>query len=173
MKKRNTLIHAWNIFTWMETAIAAVLVILLIVPMFFHIRPYVVLSGSMEPVIHTGAVSYIDTSVEFEKINSEDIIAFSTNDKNVTHRVYQVNGDSTLTTKGDANQTPDIRRVSKQEYLGKYVISIPYLGYIIVFLQNKPAIYFAAITLLLVNVAGNLIVKKLSSGSKKIPQYSL
>lgn len=172
MNKKKIMIRIWNTFTWIETAIAAMLVILLLLPLLFHIRPYVVMSGSMEPVIHTGAVSYIDTSVEFDQIVNEDIIAFSSKGKNVTHRVYQVNGDSTLTTKGDANRTPDIRKVSEDDYIGRYIVSIPYLGYAVVFFQDTPNIYFAVAFILLINIAGNLAVRKKSS-SKKIPSYRI
>ena len=40
-------------------------------------------------------------------------------------------------TRGDANPAEDLARVTKENYLGKAVLSVPYLGYAVMFLQRR------------------------------------
>ena len=54
-------------------------------PRIFGYVPYVVLSGSMEPVIGTGAVAFINTNDR--AVSEGDIIAYSLEDTVVIHRV--------------------------------------------------------------------------------------
>ena len=56
-----------------------------------------------------------------------------------THRVYDikvVEGEPYYITKGDANNAPDQREVSKREIIGKVLFSVPYLGYAVDFAQK-------------------------------------
>ena len=41
-----------------------------------NIEPRIVLSGSMEPKIHTGSICFINKKVPYDKIKTGDIIAF-------------------------------------------------------------------------------------------------
>ena len=71
------------------------------------IRPYVVLSGSMEPVIRTGSLCFVYRRADYEDICTGDIIAFHVQGGNlVTHRVIAVTEEG-LETKGDANELSD------------------------------------------------------------------
>ena len=72
----------------------------------FGIRPYVVLSGSMEPEIKTGSVVFVNQNVKFSELEKGDIITYKTGDVMVTHRVHEKNGDKIIT-KGDANDSLD------------------------------------------------------------------
>ena len=64
-------------------------------------KPYVVLSGSMEPVIPVGSVVIIDQSKT--AVSARDIAAFSRNGQTVTHRIIKETEDGFIT-KGDANK---------------------------------------------------------------------
>ena len=90
----------------------------------------------MEPVIHKGSLSFINTHSRYEDIKQGDIIAFQaiTGDK-VTHRVSEVTEDG-LRTKGDANKVDDVVLIKESNFLGKNIFSIPYLGYAIISLQT-------------------------------------
>ncbi len=105
--------------------IAAVLFV--VMPLLGY-KPYVVLSGSMEPVVHTGAVAYINTHAT---LPSEGEIAAYTleNGEVVTHRVVSVAGGHTYTFKGDANDVADLNTVEAGQIVGTYMFSIPGLGY--------------------------------------------
>ena len=100
--------------------------LVLLIPGFFGIRPYVVYSGSMEPEISTGAVVFTKEG-EFSP-KKGDIITFHNGDTVVTHRVVKKEKDIFIT-KGDANKTerscsPQRRHRSS----GGVVFHLPYLA---------------------------------------------
>lgn len=106
-----------------------IIAIISILPRFFGMKPYIVLSGSMEPNIKTGSMAYIDIRQDPYSMHTGDIITYQLNDSSITHRII----DETVTTvitKGDANEEPDYSPVSRQDILGKFLFSIPYLGYL-------------------------------------------
>lgn len=102
-----------------------------IVSPFFGWRTGIVLSGSMEPAIHTGSVVIVRPIVS-ENIKKGDVIMYSSHDKSVliTHRVANVENEPVLqfTTKGDANNNSDVNPVAPGQIVGIVVSSIPYLG---------------------------------------------
>lgn len=98
------------------------------------IKSYVVQTGSMEPTIPTGSVTYTQKADEYKK---GDIISFKNeSDQTITHRIIKVNKKDSFTTKGDANNTPDSSLVTKSSIVGKVTYSIPHVGKIINFLQT-------------------------------------
>lgn len=110
--------------------------ILVLVLYIFGIKPYVVISGSMETNIKIGSVSFINTRYPYEKIKVGDIIAFKRDSIFATHRVVEIT-DEGFKTKGDANNTVDGKIVSQEEYVGKNIFSIPKIGYVIQATQTK------------------------------------
>lgn len=100
-----------------------------ILPRIAGIKPYIVLSGSMEPQIQTGSMAYIDSNIDPYAIHKGDIITYKLSDTIVTHRVVDETVAS-VTTKGDANEEQDFSPVVRSNILGKYLFSIPYLGYL-------------------------------------------
>ncbi len=138
-----------------NTALAAgfVTAMVLLLPGFFGIRPYVVYSGSMEPEIPTGAVVF--TKEEDFSPKEGDIITFRVNDAIVTHRVIE-NRNGICTTKGDANKTADPVSVEQSQIIGRVVFRLPYLGYVIHFLRARipfTAVVFAACLAVIVDLA--------------------
>ncbi len=128
----NSLIH-------LVSAAVLVAVIALIIVTASGYRPYVVLSGSMEPEIKTGSVCLIDTSCDYDELEVGDVIAFTNGRISVTHRIYEMR-DGLIRTKGDANESPDQYFISEGNYFGRYVGSIPLAGYAVVWLQTKRGI---------------------------------
>lgn len=109
------------------------------------IRFFVVLSGSMEPSIHTASVVLVASQDKYVK---NDVITFLANPKaklrdanaTVTHRVVNVKDDEgrrMYETKGDANNAPDRETVAQSSVLGKVLFSIPYLGKLIAFTKTQ------------------------------------
>ena len=129
----------------------------LVTPILFHIKPYVVMSGSMEPKIHTGAVAYVDTNFTGAEAEIGDIIAFESGDIFVTHRVVDIDASNELITKGDANDAEDIAPISRDKVIGKTVFSVPFVGYVIERVRGKLLMYVAALIILL-NVMMNLLL---------------
>lgn len=100
------------------------------------IEPYVVLSGSMEPKLHVGSLSFINKKYNYEDIKKDDIIAFKTDSGAlVAHRVYSIENNEFIT-KGDANENVDVASVNKLNYIGKNVFNIPYVGYAVRWIQT-------------------------------------
>ncbi len=92
------------------------------------IRCYIVMSGSMEPAIPTGSVCFVNTCVKYEDIQEGDVIAFFHGGGMVTHRVLSVT-DEGLETKGDANGRSDGITTGPENFHGKTIFHIPYVGY--------------------------------------------
>ena len=100
------------------------------------IRPLTVMSGSMEPSIKTGSVALIETNLtDFNKIEKGDIITFDIGGSFVTHRVVDITEDGVYT-KGDANNAKDPWIVTDANYYGKELFSVPYIGFLIVFIRQ-------------------------------------
>jgi signal peptidase len=136
--------------------------VLFIIPSIAGYKPFIVQSGSMEPEIKTGAVAYNNTHAKLEEVKVGDVIVFKTKDTHVTHRVIKINNDGTFTTKGDANETEDLAPVKFEQYKGKTAFTIPYLGYVLKYVQNKKAVF-----ILVTAVGLNLVYAVFSSEDKK------
>ena len=95
---------------------------------------YVVMSGSMEPKIHTGSL-VVDWPAKSYEVG--DIITFGPDTKTqtpTTHRIVEkrsVLEQATYITKGDANNTADTREITNTDVIGKVRLAIPYLGYVL------------------------------------------
>ncbi|MCF8010653.1 MAG: signal peptidase I [Clostridiales bacterium] len=111
-----------------------------------------VLSGSMEPKIHTGDAIIIKSLTEDKKIKEGDIITFHTKEKEdmlITHRVVgvvSVNGKpSAYVTKGDANDSKDMSTVKREQITGTYAWRIPCFGYVSNFFHKPIGIILCVI----------------------------
>lgn len=94
----------------------------------------IVLSGSMEPYLKTGALVFTDTSKTQPEIG--DVIMFQQSDMKITHRVVNKE-NGTYITKGDANKLEDAEAVKPSQVMGTVLGSIPFLGYGAMFLKKK------------------------------------
>lgn len=101
---------------------------LLTAPRLLGIRPYIVLSGSMEPAVPTGALAYVDT--KDKNIEEGDIITFRLSDDSteITHRAVKI-ADEGIYTKGDANLLSDAVPVEKDMLVGTFRFYIPWIGF--------------------------------------------
>ena len=117
----------------MAAAALASLLGVTLLPNLLGYKTYVVLSGSMEPAIHTGSV-LVALPVSPDSLKVNDVIVYNRSDvsESVTHRIIQVNQDGaqpTFMTKGDANQAADAWTVRYGDTAGKIVLAVPLLGY--------------------------------------------
>lgn len=113
------------------TAIILAVGLLFTVPRAFGIMPYTILSGSMEPVIHTGSVVFINT--KDRDVQIQDIAAFydaGENDKTICHRIIDKQEDG-FVTKGDANDVADMVLLTPNRVIGKYLFSLPQMGFVL------------------------------------------
>lgn len=92
------------------------------------VKPYLMVTGSMDPTIPIGSICFINTNYSFQKLATQDIIMYQTPKQRVIHRIIEKKEDG-YKTKGDANSKEDVKTITSDLYLGKYVFSIPKLGY--------------------------------------------
>jgi len=147
----------------------ALLFIVSAFPITGNIKVLSVLSGSMDPAIHTGSIVVVKP-VSTYKIG--DIITFGPNTKTqipTTHRIYDmkvIEGKLQYITKGDANNAPDQKVVLKEEILGKVLLDIPYLGFAVDF-TKKPIGFILIIGVPAVAIIADEIKKIFKETNKK------
>lgn len=139
-----------NIIATVFTIIVLLAVVILMSPKIFGFEPYVVQSGSMEPLIPTGGVAYINT--RDVNVTIGDVVTFYVGEKDinklVTHRIVgEENGE--WVTKGDANDTEDAHTVSQENIIGTYAYTIPKIGFLMT--KQKKLIPFIAFWILGLN----------------------
>lgn len=133
----------------------------IVIPQIRGFEIYHIISGSMEPEIPVGSALYINTKTPPEDVKEEDIIAFESDDSLMVHRVTgnQAAGGY-FNTKGDANEGEDLSEISYDQYVGRVVRHIPYVGQIMmIFTTAIGKVYilcFEACGVLLNILAGRL-----------------
>ncbi len=167
----------WNAVTSVLVGLVLLLALVLVGVRLFGLQVFAVLSGSMEPTYHTGALLYVK-EVDPAELQAGDVITFMLNEETVaTHRVLEVVPDEEdpsvlrFRTKGDANEAEDGRLVHYKNIIGTPVFSLPYLGYVANFIQNPPGSYIAisggAILLMLLFLPDLLFSEEETAKEKK------
>jgi signal peptidase len=114
----------------------------LAVPLAFHARPLVVLSGSMEPTLGTGDVTVVRTIAPLDA-RPGDVVTFrdpEDADRLITHRVREMHaqgGAVVFRTRGDANTASERWQISSKEEIGRVVYRIPKLGWVLTYARSK------------------------------------
>lgn len=103
-----------------------------------HLDVKIVKSGSMEPKIMTGSIVAIRAS---DVYNTGDVITFDGRNSIIptTHRIVEIHtedGETTFTTKGDANEEADAEPALLSSVRGKVLFTIPYAGYVLDFARQ-------------------------------------
>ena len=139
----------WNVITTILVVVVVLLALALAGVRLFGLQVYTVLSGSMEPTYHVGALIY-DKKVDPMQLQSGDVITFMLDEDTIaTHRIVEVVPDEEdssvirFRTKGDANAAEDGSLVHYKNVLGTPVFAIPKLGYFASFVQQPPGLYVA------------------------------
>lgn len=132
------------------------------------IKPYVVLSGSMEPTISTGSVCFVNEKVKYENMKVGDIVAFKIpTGASVTHRIINIT-EKGFETKGDANDNSDGVSTTKQNFLGKNLFSIKKIGFMVEFIQTTKG-RIILITIIVFFLTAGLLL----GDSKKVEEVSI
>lgn len=133
------------------------------VPSVFGIKPFIVLSGSMEEEIYKGDL-IITKIVEPKSLKVRDVIAFRDGEGTVTtHRIIdlvQENGKTYFITKGDNNSTQDQNLVGFEDVEGIYIFRIPGMGSIMNKLSEPTTIIILLLCITLVFGIGFAISSK-------------
>lgn len=139
----------WNVVISLLVALVVILAVLMVGARVVGLKVYTVLSGSMEPAYHVGALIYVK-SVAPEALEAGDVITFMLDEDTIaTHRIVEVVPDEEdasvlrFRTKGDANDAEDGGLVHCKNVIGTPVFTIPKLGYLANYIQHPPGTYVA------------------------------
>lgn len=117
-------------------AACGVIAAAVVVPRVASATPYTILTSSMSPTYPPGTLVVV-TPVDPAKLTVGDVVTVQLESGEptvVTHRVssiaYQLDGDVSIETKGDANISPDREVRLAEQVRGRVWYSIPYLGYV-------------------------------------------
>jgi signal peptidase len=100
-------------------------------PMPFGVGASVVLTGSMEPEISAGDLILV---VRKDEYHPKQVVVYQDKGILVVHRVLSIE-DGTVTTKGDANNTPD-EPIPLERIKGQVVVVVPLVGHLVSLLQT-------------------------------------
>lgn len=136
------------------------------IPMFAGDRALAVLSGSMEPAIHTGS-AVIAQPVPSEDLRVGDVIVFSPSPQAelpLVHRIVKIReqgGVKYYATRGDANRSGDVAEVSLPQTAWRVWYGVPWAGYVISFASGSIGRLFLVLIPL-----GGLVVMNLADWLK-------
>ena len=166
---------AGKLFIILYRLMAAVIVVtaaVILLLMAIGVHPYVVRTGSMEPLIQKGSICLVDRGVAYEEIREGDIIAFKVGDLLVTHRAVRID-DEGITTKGDANNAEDRSpKVTGDRLIGKTIFWIPHVGKLLLYARSGRGRFIAAGVIALF-LTGGVIYDRLMAHNKKNREASV
>lgn len=147
------------IYEIISTAVITVGIILAIVYL-CGIRLYHVKSGSMGELLPVGSVCFVSTYSKYDDIKAGDVISFRVSDHMlVTHRAKKIMANGIIT-KGDANNTEDTELVTKENYIGKTIFVLPYIGSMFSSLYSFRGMLLLGIIAVLLIISGVFYNKK-------------
>ncbi len=117
------------------------------VPDFMGVTPLIVLSGSMEPAIMPGDMVIIRKQTP-DQYKIGDIATYQEGATTFTHRIV-AEADGAFVLKGDNNNVAD-DTVSAEQFIGKMIIRIPFIGIAILFFKTPPGMLVLLILLTLI-----------------------
>jgi signal peptidase len=127
---------------WAGLAFCVTLLAAIALPAAIGMHSFTVMSGSMEPNIHTGDV-VIDRKIHPLGARPGDVVTFSDpsgKKRLITHRVrsMKVHGSQVdVVTKGDANNTVERWSVPASGHIGRVMLRVPYVGYPLVYAHSR------------------------------------
>lgn len=121
--------------------------IILLIPVVFKRQHFVIVSGSMSPVIEIGDIVIANTGFKHEDLKVDDIIVFyadaiesSGTKEVVVHYIAEINisgtGERTYLTKNERDTAYDDWTLTDEDIIGVYTNHIPKLGRFLLFTQS-------------------------------------
>lgn len=139
------------------------------VPDFMGYKPFIVLSGSMEPEIMTGDMVLV-RNTDAGNLQKGDVIAYKSGEAVITHRIIDVkteNGEVRYVTQGDANDSPDQTTVRPSDVEGIYQNRIPGMGNAAMFMQTTTGMIIFVVCPLLLFIIWDIIRRRMQ-GRKEV-----
>lgn len=125
--------------------------LVIFIPSFWGHKPLVVISGSMEPILHVGGILYYE-EININDFDKDDILVYQLNKHTISHRIVDKTENGFLT-KGDNNKSIDTYEVEKQQVIGKGTNwSIPYIGYYADFIYTHKYLLFISVGVIIIDL---------------------
>lgn len=119
--------------------VVGVLLVATLIPIPGNAEVKIVQSGSMEPAIKVGSVVVVKPANSYRV---GDIVTFGEDTREqvpTTHRIISERvseGVVLYTTQGDANDDPDPQEITESDIIGKVLLDVPFLGFILDFARQ-------------------------------------
>jgi signal peptidase len=167
-RRRSTLVTVlravgFGLSTGLVVLVAALAVVLIVVPKATGSLPLSVLTQSMEPTLPPGTLVVV-RPVAADDIEVGDVVTYQITSGQaavVTHRVIAVasssDGGRTFTTKGDNNDVADSRPVLPEQIRGTVWYSLPALGTVNQFVNGSRAWLIPSVAVLLLSYGAVMI----------------
>lgn len=142
-------------------------------PDIFGYKSFVIVSGSMEPTIMTGDAILVKEVPE-DEIQINDIISFSQDGANVTHRIVKIEEEKGIrkyTTKGDNNNTEDKEKITYEQIDGKYQFKIKQFGIVTDIVKSKITLMILILLIVFIYYNKGRIEKRKQARKEKRNQY--
>lgn len=118
-----------------------------VLSLMFGVKPLVFRSGSMSPAISTGSLA-LAQRVSVDEVKVGDVVSVTNpQGTRITHRVFriqQMDGQTLLTLKGDANAQPDLLPYPVTK-VDRVFAHVGFLGYLVAWLSSGIAIFVGGI----------------------------
>lgn len=145
------------------------------VPDFMGYKPFIVLSGSMEPSILAGDL-IVTKRITPEDVKVGDVISFRVEkDIVVSHRVTEIQNEGGLAflTKGDANTGMDATKVLPEKIEGLYIWRGAGLGKFALFLQTPIGMLLFVVTPLCLFIIYDIVARNRRNKNKSTREAEL
>jgi signal peptidase len=126
-----------NPLGWIVDLVVSILIIWFTVGV-FPVRPYVIITGSMIPVIYPGDIVLVKRDID--NLKTGEIIQYKSGDIYIFHRITEIVEEEKDTylyiTKGDNNSSEDPKPVGIDNIRGRVIYTVPKVGYLALLLYQ-------------------------------------
>jgi len=168
IKNNNKLFTSIKFFTSIFIIIGVCYITFNYIPFIAKYDHFVIVTGSMEPIINIDDVVIIDSSINNDDLEIGDIIAFTTDinfdgkDEVVVHyltSIIDTNGIKTYKTTPEISNTEDSWVLDDNDILGEQVLTIPKIGSFLRFASSTIGRIVLVVDLLVVYLLFEFIPK--------------
>lgn len=139
------------------------------VPDFLGYKPFIVLSGSMEPSIMTGDL-IVSGKADAANLQVGDVVSYRVDNAVVTHRIKEVvqeNGSVHYVMQGDNNNTADETMVTPEMVEGTYLFRVKGMGNFAMFMQTTTGMLLFIVGPLALFIIYDMVRRRLGEQKEK------
>ena len=132
-------------------------ILLILIPNLIGVKTSIDYIGTMEPKIKRGSMSYVSKYSKINTAKKKDIVGVKYKNQEFTSRVVKINEDKTIVVKGDSENDNEALTITSKEYIGKVLLTVPYIGKVLLYLQNNFIVTTLLIFFMILSLAFELV----------------